>query len=302
MPSARPRTAPSAPPDTSCLPEIATASETCQRWNHHRPRWRRTGGALFEPARHAVHRLSGDQVARTFVTRHHYSGTYPAAVHRHGLIERTGRADLLAGAAVFAVPMSRAVLAKALPSLRPYRESVELARFVLLNSCAANAESWFLARCFHDLATRGVRGVVASADLVPRHTANGTTILIGHVGTIYQATNAFYAGRSTSRLLTVLGDGPVLTARAAQKVRRQEAGHLYVRRRLMALGAPAPKPDKDPATWLALALDEVSAIRVRHRGCHRYVWWLGPAADSIDLGLPALAYPKAPDPCPDLLI
>jgi hypothetical protein len=248
-----------------------------------------------------VYRLSGDQVARSFVARHHYSGTYPAAVHRYALIGRMGRAELLAGVAVFAVPMSRAVLTKALPSLCPYRESVELARFVLLDSCAANAESWFLARCFHNLAATGVRGVVAFADPVPRHTTNGTTVLAGHVGTIYQATNAFYTGRSTSRLLTVLGDGTVLTARAAQKVRRQEAGHLYVRRRLMALGAPAPNRDEDPATWLGRALNEVSAIRIRHGGCHRYVWRLGPTAHKIDLGLPALDYPKAPDPRPDLL-
>jgi hypothetical protein len=299
MPDPPPLAAPFRSPDhPSLLPEVATASDACQRWNHRRPRWRRLSDALFEPARYAVYPLRGDRLARSFVTQHHYSGTYPAAVHRYGLIERFGGVEILAGVAVFAVPMSKPVLTKAFPTLRPYGESVELARFVLMDYCAANAESWFLARCFHDLARHGVRGVVAFADPVPRHTFNGTTVLIGRVGTIYQATNALYAGRSTARTITILGDGTVLTDRAVQKVRRQELGHLYVQRRLLALGASPPAPGEDPTAWLALALTKVSAYRVRHGGCHRYVWRLGRGADSIELGLPLLAYPKTRDPVP----
>ncbi len=45
---------------------------------------------------------------------------------------------------------------------RPYTESLVCSRFVLLDECPGNSESWFLAR----LLARGVRGVVSFADPV----------------------------------------------------------------------------------------------------------------------------------------
>lgn len=101
----------------------------------------------------------------------------------------------LVGVAVFGVPVQRAVLSSALPTLEPYRESQELSRFVLLDEVPANAESWFLARCFGELRDAGVRGVVSFADPVPRRAADGTVLAPGHVGIIYQAAGAAYAGR-----------------------------------------------------------------------------------------------------------
>ncbi|MDO0929927.1 hypothetical protein QQY24_33040 [Streptomyces sp. TG1A-8] len=73
-------------------------------------------------------------------------------------------------------------------------ESLECSRFVLLDECPANAESWFLARCFDALLARGVRGVVSFADPVPRTDASGAVVAVGHVGTIYLA----YAGADMS--------------------------------------------------------------------------------------------------------
>lgn len=93
------------------------------------------------------------------------------------------------------VPVSTAVLTKPLPGLRPYTESLVCSRFVLLDECPGNSESWFLARCFDALLADGVRGVVSFADPVPRRTASGRLVMPGHVGTIYAATNAVYAGR-----------------------------------------------------------------------------------------------------------
>lgn len=66
--------------------------------------------------------------------------------------------------AVFGVPVSTAVLTKPLPDLAPYTESLVCSRFVLLDECPGNAESWFLARCFELLIAKGVRGVVSFAD------------------------------------------------------------------------------------------------------------------------------------------
>ncbi|MFD8006986.1 Mom family adenine methylcarbamoylation protein [Streptomyces mirabilis] len=95
---------------------------------------------------------------------------------------------------MFGVPVSSAVLTNPLPGLRPFSQSVECSRFVLLPECPGNSESWFLARCFRALLSDGVRGVVSFADPVPRQTASGVLVMPGHVGTIYAA----YAGADMS--------------------------------------------------------------------------------------------------------
>lgn len=59
--------------------------------------------------------------------------------------------------------------------------------------------------------------------------------------------------------------------RAIAKVRARERGHEYVVRRLIALGARAPRTGEDLTGWLAGALDDVGAIRLRHPGCWRYI-------------------------------
>ncbi|MFI2415170.1 hypothetical protein [Streptomyces sp. NPDC018947] len=152
---------------------------------------------------------------------------------------------------------------------------MECSRFVLLDECPGNAESWFLARCFGLLLAEGVRWVVSFADPVLRRTASGTLVMPGHVGTIYAATNALYTGRATARTVKLLPDGTVFHDRTAQKIRRQEQGHEYAAAQLIALGAPRPRPGCDPARWLREALAAVGARNVRHRGAHRWVFRLG---------------------------
>ncbi|MFD3504230.1 hypothetical protein [Streptomyces sp. NPDC058678] len=115
----------------------------------------------------------------------------------------------LCGVAVFGAPVSTAVLTKPLPEFRPYTESLLCSRFVLLDECPGNSESWFLANCLKHLLARGVHGVVSFADPVPRRTASGVLVMPGHVGTIYAATNAVYAGRATARTVKLLPDGTV---------------------------------------------------------------------------------------------
>jgi hypothetical protein len=108
------------------------------------------------------------------------------------------------------------------------------------------------------------------SDPVPR-IINGRTVFPGHQGLIYQASNAHYAGRSAPRLITLLPDGTTLSDRAISKIRRQESGHAYAERRLIALGAsPRIGGAAGAASWLSDALHEIGAARVRH-GCHRYI-------------------------------
>lgn len=285
-------------PFDSWAPEIPTASAWCQRWRDRQHSWRRPEDGGFDPRNYEVHAID-EATAKAYVVANHYSQTYPAAVHRFGLFDVVGDSPRLAGVAVFGVPVQAAVLTNALPDLEPFRTSQELSRFVLDDSCPGNSESWLLGRCFSELLVRGVYGVVSHADPVPRCDADGNRVVVGHVGRIYQATNAAYCGRATPRTLTLLPDGRVLSDRAAQKIRRQERGHEYVERQLIELGASVPRPGQDPSAWLHQALEEIGARRLRHRGVHRYVFRLGRnrrERERIRLGLPAIpVFPKLPD-------
>lgn len=276
------------------------AGRVQQRWRDRRHSWVRTSQGGFDPARYAVEPLD-EATAKGYVTRHHYSGTYPAASRRYGLFLLGDDGLDLVGVAVFGIPAQAAVLTNVFPDLAPYTESLELSRFVLEGATGgtvrapANSESWFLARCFEHLAGDGVRGIVSFADPVPRRVA-GQVLFPGHVGTIYQASNAVFTGRGTARTLTVLPDGTSLSDRAIQKVRTRDRGHEYVERRLVELGARTPRAGELGAAWLAGALKDVRATRLRHRGCLRYAM----VTSRRDRGhLRALGasmpYPKQPD-------
>ncbi|MFF6642286.1 hypothetical protein ACFY83_34330 [Streptomyces althioticus] len=225
----------------------------------------------------------------------------PAVKVQFGLYDTVEGERRLSGVAVFGVPVSKAVLTKPLPELRPFTGSLECSRFVLLDEGPGNAESWFLARCFDALLAEGVRGVVSFADPVPpRRTASGLLVMPGHVGTTYAATNALHTGRATARTVKLLPDGTVFHDRTAQKIRCQEQGHEYAAAQLVTLGAPRPRPGCDPALWLREALSAVGARNVRHRGAHRWVFRLGRTRrerEEIKLGIASLRpYPKRPDP------
>lgn len=168
---------------------------------------------------------------------------------------------------------------------------------VLADEVPGNAESWFLARVFEAAAERGLRGVLAFADPVPRHTT-GRILFPGHTGHVYAAANAAYLGRATARILTVLPSGVVLSARSAQKVRAGERGHAHVERQLVQLGATPRRASADPAAWLTDALNEIGASRIRHGGNHRYAFRLGRTARlraRVRLALKPLPRPVAID-------
>lgn len=174
------------------LAEAQTASPWCQRWRAGKHSWRHVRDGGFDARNYRVDVIPEEEPAKTFVVAHHYSRSYPAVKVQFGLYDVSGSRRRLCGVAVFGVPVSTAVLTKPLPGLRPYTESLVCSRFVLLDECPGNSESWFLARCFDALLADGVRGVVSFADPVPRRTASGRLVMPGHVGTIYAATNAVY--------------------------------------------------------------------------------------------------------------
>ena len=279
-------------------------------WRHGRDHYRPAG----EPIRTAdydVAAIPGDATARAFVLAHHYSGSYPAARRRFGLYRRGGE---LVGVAVFSEPMNRRAVT--VPLGGDGSDAAELGRFVLVDSVPANGESWFLARAFACLRAEDWRGVVSFSDPVPRRTAAGAVVFPGHLGVIYQATNAAYLGRGTARTLRLLPDGAVLSERAISKLRARaarltagqgdaavvarERGWRYAAELLEGHGAgPAPADDGPAlAAWTRRAVVELTRP-LRHHGNHRYAWSFARDGrrhlEEAKAAAGCAAYPKARD-------
>lgn len=109
----------------------------CQRWSRRRASYR-PAGELFDPRYVSVERIS-EQDAKAFVLREHYSGSYPAARFRAGvLVKEPFRRERLAGVGVFSVPMNQKVVPAYFAGLDASC-GVELGRFVLDATLAANA-------------------------------------------------------------------------------------------------------------------------------------------------------------------
>ncbi len=239
-----------------------------QRWRNRITTYRPPEG-LIKTSEYDVAPIAGDKETREFVQAHHYSRSYPAARFRFGLYHH-GR---LVGVAVFSVPCRDSVLTNVFPM--PASLSVELGRFVLLDSVPGNGETWFLARVFRELRQEGLVGVVSFSDPFPRRSVEGNVIHIGHVGTIYQAFNGTYLGRSSPRTLRLLPDGSVFSERAIQKIRGSERGWNYASEILQRFGADPI--DSDPVNWLGRWLPQLTRS-IRHPGNHKYAWPLSAAA------------------------
>ena len=275
---------------TRWLPHTAPV---CQRCRNGRQRWvrRRDGG--FDRGRYALAALA-EAPAKAFCLAHHYARSWPAARLRYGMIDNADGS--LCGVLVLGIPMHPAVLTGPFPLLEPYRQSLELSRISVLDTVAANGESWFITQALRHAAGHGVRGVVAFADPIPRwrHTSHGRVLVKpGHIGGLYQACSALYTGQATPRSLIVLPDATVLTARAAAKLTTGDRGARGVTARLVRLGAAAPCAGQHPADWLKQALADIGATRIRHPGNHRYLIRVGGPRQRRKT---VIAYPGRPYP------
>lgn len=258
-------------------------TSSCQRWRDRRGTYRPAGEPI-RTAEYEVAEIVADGNPRAFVERHHYSGSYPAARARFGLYRRRGE---LVGVAVLSTPPSTAALDAALPLPCERDAKAELGRLVLLDDVPANGESWFLARVFELAARDGFEAIVAHSDPVQRRSLDGAVVFPGHIGTIYQATNARYVGKSNPSTLRLFADGSVFSARSWSKLRQRERGWRYALELLLEHGAPAPRGE-----WRAWVTRAVHAVTrpLRHHGNHRYIWALDRA---LRRHLPeGLAYPK----------
>lgn len=257
----------------------------CQRWRERRPRYRPSGERI-RPAEYAVDLLARDRDARAFVEAHHYSGSYVAARLRVGLWRARPTGSLLVGVAVFSVPAQAAAIPRWCGV--PATGGVELGRFVLLDEVPGDGESWFLARALRCLrsALPDVEAVLSYSDPVPRAATDGRLVTPGHVGVVYQASNARYLGRSSPRTLHLLPDGRALSPRSLSKIRLGERGAVAAARALVDAGLPPRERAEAPAAWLARVLP--LCRRVRHPGNHAYAWAWG----ALDRRPPPLPYPR----------
>jgi hypothetical protein len=252
----------------------AVITTLSQRWRGGRASYR-PAAECIDPFSYEVAPIDGhgaDRTARAFVEAHHYSRSMPAARERVGLY----RGGDLVGVAVFSHPASDKVLSW-LPC--PKAEAVELGRFVLLDDVEHNGETWFLARAFELLRQRGYSGVISFADPVRRATVEGAPVFPGHIGTIYQAANAVFAGEATMRTLRLLPDGRVFSERARSKIRQRERGWQYAVEQLLAAGAPAPTDTSTAEALHAWLLRELPRCTrgLLHPGNYRYLFGLTPA-------------------------
>lgn len=233
---------------------------------------------MFNASSHHVVEILDDEPAKRFVIRHHYSGSYPAARRRFGLYRGTD----LVGIAVFSEPTSGASKRRWFPGVEPMAVA-DLGRLVLLDEVAFNGESWFVARCLDRLRRDGIEGVISYSDPMPRERADGAVVTPGHVGIVYQALSAEYAGRTSPEQMHLLPDGTALSRRVVSKIRHGERGRAYGVRMLVRHGATAletadaPAAVDDPTGWLEYWLPRI-ARSTRHPGNHRYLWGLTKAA------------------------
>jgi hypothetical protein len=265
----------------------ARGAPPCQRWADRRDSYRPAGEPI-DVRRFGVEVIE-ERAARGFVVRHHYSATFPSARRSVGLFRTRGaaRAELV-GVAVFSVGVQPAAIRSRLGVPAP--EGVELGRFVLKDDVEANGETWFLARAFRALALElpEVRGVLSYSDPLARAAEDGRVITPGHVGTIYQAFNGRYVGRTKPGTLWLAPDGSILAPRGLSKLRNDERGAASVYERLRSFGAPARKVGEGGPEYVARALASGPFRRVLHPGNHAYVW---PLRGRLPLPA-AMAYPK----------
>jgi len=258
-----------------------------QRWRGRHASWRHPD-EVIDTSRYGVELIPDDNTAKAFVEKHHYSGSYPAARVRVGLY----RSRELVGVAVFSVPCNARVIPSYFPGLEPLN-GVELGRFVLLDDVPGNGETWFLARAFKLLKTAKpeLRAVLSYSDPVPRRTDDGAVVMPGHVGTIYQAHNGVYAGRSSARTLILDRHGRVLSARTLSKIRREERGVEYALAQLREASGITRARHEPLPDYVTRATAQLR--RVRHPGNHAYLWGLD---RRLRLAPPVGDYPKQVEP------
>lgn len=162
----------------------------------------------FDPTRCHIAPVNYDAV-RAVLAETHYIGTPGATSISLGLYID----HMLAGVLTFGtIPRNNA---EAVCGPDYAANVMELTRLALYGWAPTNSESWFMGRAF---------------DHLQRHRPDVTILLsyadgsVGHVGTIYQATNWIYTGASTNDYVFRCATGEVLHPRTTGRLAELPAG------------------------------------------------------------------------------
>lgn len=262
-----------------------------QRWKDRRTSFR--GDERFiDPAIHAVDVIHCQKEAKPFVQQHHYSGSFPASRLSCGLFRNDGRKSRLVGVACFSVSMNQSAGQKY--TALGVNQSVELGRLVLLDEVEGNGESWFMSRAFSLLRSEkpDIEAVYAYSDPVPRYALDGSVIMPGHVGEVYQALSAQCRGRSGGRNRYFTADGNMFSERSLSKIRLEERGSEYATNELLERGVDERKWGETPREWIERLIQN-GQIRIRkHPGNWVYSFGLTRKAKSRAKTLPIHPRPQ----------
>ena len=249
--------------------------EGCQRWRTHRSSYRPIGEPIDINGDGYFAKIVDKFEAKDFVVKHHYSKSYVASRLDIGLFRDSSNGEHeLCGVAGFSVPMSQNVIPYWLKS-RP-EQGVDLGRFVLLDDVPANGETWFLKKSFGLLLesekTSMVDSVMATSDPLVRVNSGGEIVMPGHVGTIYQAHNGNYLGRTTKRTKVSGFDGNIIPDRTWRKI-VADKGESYAYQKVLDTGVPAKEGSE---TWKEFCIRAKKSLpKIRHPGNHVYAWAIG---------------------------
>lgn len=284
-----------APNDTSATTQNQQITlPFCQRWNQQRTSSVSTTTKI-NPADYIVEQID-TKTAVNFVTTHHYSRKKPSIQARIGMFNIHTRE--LVGVAIFGVPGNESVIPKYC-GVHP-RAGTELNRFVLLDSVPGNGETWFLARAFDLLRSINptIKRIVSYSDPMPRQNAHGEIIKPGHYGTIYQAHNAIFHGRSGKRTIILAPSGEVLSERAICKLKSDDVGARYAYEDFIRHGADRMKPGETGRDYVSRIFQTDARFRkTTHPGNFVYTFCLGDRRErtAYRQATASLPYPKARD-------
>jgi len=251
-------------------------TQVSQRWNTkrafilHEKKW-------IDKTNYRVEQIDRSE-GKEFVLKHHYSGSYPAAIIEYGLFERTGlHQEELVGVIVFSSPVQPKAGAAYGAEGEPF---CDLGRMILLDRVPSGGETYFqsqarrlLSRDKLDADGRPKYSLILSySDPIPRFDARGRVRFCGHYGASYYEGGALYVGRASPRTLVLTSDATVLNERTMSKLRNDESGATGAYEILIAYGAPRIRPGEDGRTYYNRAIAEGPFRKIRHRGNHVYAF------------------------------
>ncbi len=254
---------------------LGPAYANSQRWLDGRDSFRPSRERI-RPEEFAVEPLDR-MSAKRFVERHHYSHTFVYELKNgsFGLWHKKGlNPARLVGVASFSTPSNPGSIMR-WAGLDDFRTGAELGRFVLLDEVAGNGESYFLARALRGLKQEHpeLRVILSYSDPVPRRNLDtGALTFCGHLGCIYKATNAFYAGRASPKTLLLGRAGEAIPNRILTKLRNGEDGAEYAQDRLERVSGIRRHASESAPEFIERALNAPAIRRTRHPGNHLYLF------------------------------